>query len=392
MNVGIMSMQRIHNYGSFLQAYSLKRNLEMLGNQVQFVDYHIGPFLTRGGQRPTKMLAMRQRAYSTARRTAGSMYRLVNRQMARKRQDADRFGRMYRQMCSEHLGMTGAPNYLPELELLVIGSDEVFNCLQRNPKVGYSPELFGRDCNAGRLISYAASFGNTTLEKLERFHLEDEIRDRLSRFDAVSVRDCNSAQIVRALGAAEPHFHLDPVFIYDYQEETRSFSPQVSGEYIVVYAYSGRITPEEAEGIARYAKGSGKKLLCIGHRHPFCDDYIMATPFELLGYIRGASAVITDTFHGSVFSIKYRRPFAVLVRDSAGTAYGNSEKLVDLLRRFSMTDRIVSDIASLQSIMNMEISFAGVQEKIASETASSREYLRKWASSFRSGVEGDGFE
>ena len=45
MNVGIMSMQRVVNYGSFLQAYSLKKNIEALGHTVSFVDYHPGEVL-----------------------------------------------------------------------------------------------------------------------------------------------------------------------------------------------------------------------------------------------------------------------------------------------------------------------------------------------------------
>ena len=41
MKVGIMSMQRVINYGSFLQAYSLKKNIEALGAKVEFVDYQV---------------------------------------------------------------------------------------------------------------------------------------------------------------------------------------------------------------------------------------------------------------------------------------------------------------------------------------------------------------
>lgn len=67
------------------------------------------------------------------------------------------------------LGVTEEMNYNPELDCLVIGSDEVFNCIQKNSNVGYSPELFGKDNRAKKLITYAASFGNTTLEKLDRY-------------------------------------------------------------------------------------------------------------------------------------------------------------------------------------------------------------------------------
>ena len=51
VNVGILSMQRIQNYGSFLQAYGLKHILEDLGCEVQFVDYHPGPTLVPADSR-----------------------------------------------------------------------------------------------------------------------------------------------------------------------------------------------------------------------------------------------------------------------------------------------------------------------------------------------------
>ena len=67
------------------------------------------------------------------------------------------------------LGIADEMNYNPTVDCLVIGSDEVFNCIQKNSNVGYSPELFGKNNHAKKLITYAASFGNTTLEKLEKY-------------------------------------------------------------------------------------------------------------------------------------------------------------------------------------------------------------------------------
>ncbi|MCE2266893.1 hypothetical protein GPX15_05810 [Streptococcus thermophilus] len=85
------------------------------------------------------------------------------------------------------------------LDCLIVGSDEVFNCIQKNPNVGYSLELFGKDNNAKRLISYAASFGNTTLDKLQAYAKDREISTYLKRFDAISVRDSNSGEIVKKI-------------------------------------------------------------------------------------------------------------------------------------------------------------------------------------------------
>lgn len=56
MKIGILSMQRIVNYGSFLQAYGLKKTVEKLGHEVEFVDYTIEPCLVKKPQQTTNIL------------------------------------------------------------------------------------------------------------------------------------------------------------------------------------------------------------------------------------------------------------------------------------------------------------------------------------------------
>ena len=80
--------------------------------------------------------------------------------------------------------------------------------------------------------------------------------------------------------------------------------------------------------------------------------------------------MITDTFHGSVFSLKYNRPFATLVRDM------NSNKLTSLLRQFGLEGRIVRSAADISHIMECPIAYDVVNSIIESETKRSVEYLK----------------
>ena len=88
-------------------------------------------------------------------------------------------------MLLEHLDKL---NYDCEVDTLVIGSDEVFNCLQPYP-VGYSKQLFGDGYAHSKIVSYAASFGSTRYEDLVDTGIAHEIKTMLSRFAAISVRD-----------------------------------------------------------------------------------------------------------------------------------------------------------------------------------------------------------
>ena len=75
-------------------------------------------------------------------------------------------------------------------------------------------------------------------------------------------------------------------------------------------------------------------MISIGHYFSWCDEVVIPTPFEVLAYFKGASYIITDTFHGSVFSIKFNKEFCTIVRDM------NSNKLVSLLKQFGLENRI----------------------------------------------------
>lgn len=137
--VGIMSMQRIANYGSFLQAYALKQLIEELGCKVEFVDYHVGePVVKDGADSGNKYVRKLKKGLETFQYQAPLAHKLAFIQY--KRTFADKYMPL--------LGITDEKNYNPTLDCLVIGSDEVFNCIQMNSNVGYSTELFGKDNHA----------------------------------------------------------------------------------------------------------------------------------------------------------------------------------------------------------------------------------------------------
>lgn len=368
---GILSMHRIINYGSFLQAYALKTLLEESGHDVQFVDYHVGkPLVQETVKKENPLMKKIRKGFEALRYDAPLMHRV---QFILYKKN---FAKKY----FSELGIGENFNYCPKLDTLVIGSDEVFNCVQKNPNVGYSPELFGKNHRAKKLISYAASFGNTTSEKLEQYKKTEEIAGLLQGFDAISVRDNNSGHIVEKLTGKAPQYHLDPVLAYDYMGKCDKIP---SGEtlkgyhekYLILYAYSGRISAQEASVIRAYAKKQGWKIYAIGGVHPCADRYIDCSPFEVLAYFGNAQAVVTDTFHGSIFSVITKRKFVTIVRKSVGISYGNEEKLSDLLQRLGLSDRMTADVESVGDIMEQEIDYQAVDVILETERQRTREYL-----------------
>lgn len=365
--VGIMSMQRIANYGSFLQAYALRKLIEELGYEVQFVDYHVGePLVKESADSGNQYIRKLRKGFEALGYKAPLSHKIAFIQY--KRSFADRYMPL--------LGVSEERNYKPELDCLVIGSDEVFNCIQKNSNVGYSLELFGKDNRARRLISYAASFGNTTADKLTRYGKIDEIATLLKLFDAISVRDANSGSIVHSLTGMEPEYHLDPVLTYDYMNCCDQI-PQIHAmeKYLILYAYSGRIADSEADWIKAYAASKRLKVYAIGGIQKCADRFIDCSPFEVLAYFRDAEEVITDTFHGSIFSVITHRPFTTLVRKSVGDSYGNEEKLVDLLQRLGLIDRMTYDVCKVNEINQSVIDYKNVDDILEEQRSLAMEYL-----------------
>ena len=330
--VGIMSMQRIANYGSFLQAYALKQLIEEVGCNVEFVDYHVGaPVITENADSKNKVVRKIEKGLETFRYRAPLAHKL----------SFIRYKQSFAQKYMPLLGITDEMNYNPTVDCLVIGSDEVFNCIQKNSNVGYSPELFGKNNHAKKLITYAASFGNTTLEKLEKYKKANEVGALLKKFDAISVRDANSGTIVEQLTGKEPVYNLDPVLTYDYMNCCDKI-PQVqtNEKYLILYAYAGRISNDEADWIAAYAKKKNLKVYAIGGIQKCADRFVDCSPFEVLAYFRNAEEVITDTFHGSIFSVITHRPFTTLIRKSVGKTYHILEIAFDRWGAVQMTQNL----------------------------------------------------
>lgn len=365
MKIGIMSMQRIINYGSFLQAWGLKHTLTRMGHTVEFVDYSVEPPISE----TTSLVRQRTQFWLRLVRLLNSDYRTKRKRDIRVNRIYTEFYNTFRERYLPLLGITEARNVCPKLDVLIIGSDEVFNCFQTNVEVGYSLELFGKRNKAKRLLSYAASFGTTTIGDIIKFGKEKELGELLARFDDLSVRDDNSASIVQRLIGRQAKVHIDPVLLYDFGSEMSDVNIDLT-DYIILYSYCDRFSEEEAAAAREFARQKNKKLISLGFWQPCCDDYVSASPFEVLAYFSKADCVITDTFHGTVLAIKYNKPFVSFVRES------NSEKMNDLLSRFGLVMRIVKDPDMLEETMEKDIDYLQVNRCICELQRDAITYLR----------------
>lgn len=363
MRIGILSMQRILNYGSFFQAYALKSVLESLGHEVLFVDYKVNWTIeTLQHYKTVSLPHLRM-----AKRMLLHPYKYGK----QKKEPLYQF--FY--PCYKMLGLSPEYHFHEKVDVLVVGSDEVFNCLQRNPDVGYSLELFGKNHRARKLISYAASFGDTTIKKLEEYGVAKEIGSYLKKFDAVSVRDKNSSDIVRHLCGINPYQHFDPVLIGTLEKKEWAACKQEN--YMIVYGYYHRFSEAEGASIMSFAKSRNLKVLILNAQQVFGDEFIRCRPDEMLGYFKSAEYVVTDTFHGTIFSVLYHKPLAVFCRTPKRTDYSNENKLLDLIVKLRLEHQLVKAPEDLGKVLTREIDYALIDKIRAEETKKAVSYLQK---------------
>lgn len=352
MNIGILSMQKIINFGSFLQSYALKHILESMGHSVSFVDIKPGEKLF--GERVT---------------TSQKNKFVIDKYFFKRIEHVIFYKKRKKRFLNEFFPSIGIDMPLDEkqCDMLVVGSDEVFNCCQKE-NWGFSLQLMGEtECPS---ISYAGSFGFTDYNMLTDACIDKKVASAMKRFKSISVRDNNSAICVNKLTGIEPHIHLDPVLIYDWDKD---LCPQTKyNNYILIYSYDNRINNEnEIKAIKTFAKKHKKKLISFGVYQRWCDLNVSCTPLELISYFDGADYVITDTFHGTVISVKRNKKFVTIIRES------NTNKISDLLSKFNLTERTMDNIDSLENIITKDIDYICVNNIIKEEQIKSISYLRE---------------
>lgn len=338
MKVCILSMQKVQNMGSLLQSYSLKKLIEEMGHEVSFIDIE---------RRDTDDVSLNgfHNVYLEENQCSEKcavlkkidcyfLNRVLMKIMIRKQNEK------FNAFRSEQLQINDNLDKDTCYDCCVIGSDEVFNCCDDSPW-GFTTQLFGDVKEAQYVFTYAASCGSTVEENIPDV-AKNKIKDALNCLGEISVRDKNTEQFVKTICARSSQQHLDPVLVGDFSYEIEQCKMvfDLPLKYCVIYAYHNRIhNNEEIEAIKSFCKEHEMTLIAVGMPQFWIKNFIVTEPFQCLKIFQGAEFVITDTFHGTIFSAKYCEKFATVVRRS------NRNKLQDLIDRLQISEHQVSKIS-----------------------------------------------
>jgi hypothetical protein len=307
--VGVLTFHRSINYGSYWQARCLLEGLRARGFDAELLDHDC--------ERVRDAEARCALQPELPRRTPR---RLVKSYASKAR----KFAQAVAALPLSRRFPLDRPEGAGEYDAIVVGSDEVWNF--HHPWYGSKPIFFGDKLKTGRLISYAASFGNHSAWR----GIHPEWASKLGRFSQISVRDENSRHLVLGGTAREPTVVLDPVLQFGRRPDNAS-----SGDYAVVYGHSFPAWLKRL--VRRWAERRGFKLLSVGYSNDWADEQLIACgPIEFARIMAGARAVVTNFFHGCVFALLHGKPWAscpsdyraIKIPDLAATL-GAEHRLID---------------------------------------------------------------
>ena len=157
-------MQRVNNFGSLLQSYSLKKELENLDNKVSFIDIKAKDEDNRLLKERIKFKEEKNVNKSKLSKVDKYFFNIIFIKIKAQKQN-----KKFEEFRKEYLKISSEDNN-KKYDVCVIGSDEVFNCASTSPW-GFTSQLFGNVENANQVITYAASCGATKYSNLIRSFL-----------------------------------------------------------------------------------------------------------------------------------------------------------------------------------------------------------------------------
>jgi hypothetical protein len=321
--IGVLTFHKCINYGSYWQARCLVEALRARGHDAELLD-HACQCVERAEMRcalqpklPERTPARELKAYASKTRKfidAIAALPLSRRFSLHDAEGADRY------------------------DTILVGSDEVWNF--RHPWYGSKPIFFGDGLKADRLVAYAASFGNHSAWDGIHPHWSR----KLGRFAAVSVRDCNSWHLVHAGTEREAELVLDPCLLFP--EAARARGNGIAGPYALIYGHG---FPAWLRALARrWADRSGIRLVSVGYSNDFAEEQrIDASPGEFARLMSGATAVLTNFFHGCVFALLNGKPWATVPSDY------RSIKIPDLASMLGAEHRLIDEQTSEQQFAEL---------------------------------------
>lgn len=327
MKIGILTMHKVLNYGSALQAYALQHYISKLGYNVELIDY-----IFPNGSRK-KQLSFKQKLLSPLKKILSGTFVKEH-----------RFNEFYKRyfVCSK--GQYNSPEELAnanfEYDILMTGSDQVWNPIHIKDDFSF---FLPFSKTGVKKVSYASSFSVAELPA----KLKPLYRNILSTYSSISVREKSGVKIIKELIGTDAEVVCDPTLLLskdDWSVLIKDFQKPFNRPYILVYIlkYAYNPYPEVNHIIDEVQNKLGLHLIILDGslsdmQRKDATVIKNAGPLEFLNLVKNASFVVTTSFHGTAFAVNFGIPFYSVIKDKSGF----DTRMVDFLETIGCPDRAI---------------------------------------------------
>lgn len=368
MKTYTITCHNVYNYGASLQAYALQKYLLSRGVENKIIDYmpdylawhyHLSWFISSRGNH----YGMMRKNFLLRGLYVLHRYLKDLKSLGRKRAFDDfRNANMIlteRSRCVNEIN-----SQVDDADVLIAGSDQIWNShsLENGLDSAFYLDFGPREA---KRISYAASFGANVINEKDIVF----VKEQLGRFNKISVRENNGLRLVESIGF-KGEVVLDPVFLLDASSWDSMANKNVpTYPYILVYSI-GSMSEGMKRMIGQIKRDGRYKIIAIRSNKAVkgIREIANAGPAEFLSLIKGASYILSNSFHATAFSIIFHKLFYSF-------PYGNkksSERILGLLQILGLANRYDCDCFSLSEV----IDYDNVQMTLEGMQTWSREWLK----------------
>ena len=355
MKVGMVTFHRAVNYGAALQAVALAKHINDTLCPCEVID-----FVPNNNGAPSANPLRRCLGFGKK-----TLYSVLFYKKNTKKRKFSRFAKKYIPTSAKtYFGDKAIVSDPPSYDVYLSGSDQILN----TTLTGNSHAFYLSFAKKGKKISYASSFGRKDVSETEiKF-----IREYLADFDALSVREKSGGEIIAREIARRCEDVLDPVFLLD-ETTWRAMSKviKLKEKYILVYAmeYSDAMANAIAALKAAYdypiymicGSGSAQALDCL--------KLTDLGPTEFLGAISGAEMVLTNSFHGTAFSMIFEKKLYCVAHST------RNARLENILAQVEQADMLIDAGSDGKDVVEKMIDGANAYKKLMPEINASKKYL-----------------
>jgi polysaccharide pyruvyl transferase WcaK-like protein len=369
MKIGIMTFWWSEdNYGQILQCYALQRYLRDVGHDAYLIRYSIKDIV----KTPVLMKILKAANLIRLARFILRKIRiaLLNKENERNPRNFETFRNKYikqsEKIYNSYQELSDNP---PEADVYIVGSDQVWYKATSNLSINsFYQKAFFLDFGSRDIvrIAYAASFSRSTVDP----QIVKSINYYLNKFKYISVREEEGLEICQQCGIQNVEISPDPSILLakdDYRMLYKDINKkEITKEYCFVYVLANKCNVSIKE-IHKWAKEKKINIIYVTGNSKY-DKYKKYYPNipEWLHLIDNAEYVITNSYHGMIFSLIFNKRFVAI--PLSGIKYETmNTRIYSIANQFGLQDRILEqgDAEKINELLNTEIDYSLINEEMA---------------------------